>query len=230
MFVTFTSFFFRRLFWKRETIPGVIHELSNLIRINSDYTVMTEQKVSIGLSLHKRTKAIEMLQWFADILIDILIALKSSWPSRSSFSWSIVFIQHIVDSSDLLTWNKHDNNTCFLVLPISIFSLLRTRPSATWKKYIQLLLLPREEAWLHRNLYHNSIKGTVILLKIFLFVQLSIPAALRLWLSLLPVFAGSSNKKRKKKENPCTVHELINLIIISSYHTVMTEQKVSIGL
>ena len=199
MFVTFTSFFFRRLFWKRETIPGVIHELSNLIRINSDYTVMTEQKVSIGLSLHKRTKAIEMLQWFADILIDILIALKSSWPSRSSFSWSIVFIQHIVDSSDLLTWNKHDNNTCFLVLPISIFSLLRTRPSATWKKYIQLLLLPREEAWLHRNLYHNSIKGTVILLKIFLFVQLSIPAALRLWLSLPPVFAGSSNKKRKRK-------------------------------
>ena len=194
--MTFTSFFFRRLFWKRETIPGVIHELSNLIIINSDYTVMTEQKVSIGLSLHKRTKAIEMLQWFADILI----ALKSSWPSRSSFSWSIVFVQHVVDSSDLLTSNKHDNNTCFLVLPISIFSLLRTRPSATWGKiYSIIYLLPREEAWLHRNLYHNSIKGTVILLKIFLFVQLSIPAALRLWLSLPPVFAGSSNKKRKRK-------------------------------
>ena len=145
MFVTFTSFFFRRLFWKRETIPGVIHELSNLIIINSDYTVMTEQKVSIGLSLHERTKAIEMLQWFADILIDILIALKSSWPSRSSFSWSIVFIQHIVDSSDLLTWNKHDNNTCFLVLPISIFSLLRTRPSTTWKKCIQLSIYYQEK-------------------------------------------------------------------------------------
>ena len=185
---------------KKETIPCVVHELSNLIIINSDYTVMTEQKVSIGLSLHKRTKAIEMLQWFADILIDILIPLKSSWPSRSSFSWSIVFVQHIVDSSDLLTSNKHDNNTCFLVLPISIFSLLRTRPSATWGKiYSIIYLLPREEAWLHRNLYHNSIKGTVILLKIFLFVQLSIPAALRLWLSLPPVFAGSSAKKEKKK-------------------------------
>ena len=197
MFVTFTSFFFRRLFWKRETIPGVIHELSNLIIINSDYTVMTEQKVSIGLSLHKRTKAIEMLQWFADILI----ALKSSWPSRSSFSWSIVFVQHVVDSSDLLTSNRHDNNTCFLVLPISIFSLLRTRSSATWGKiYSIIYLLPREEAWWHRNLYHNSIKGTIILFKIFLFVQLSIPAALRLWLSLPPVFAGSSNKKRKKKK------------------------------
>ena len=159
---------------------------------------MTEQKVSIGLSLHKRTKAIEMLQWFADILI----ALKSSWPSRSSFSWSIVFVQHVVDSSDLLTSNRHDNNTCFLVLPISIFSLLRTRPSATWGKiYSIIYLLPREEAWLHRNLYHNSIKGTVILLKIFLFVQLSIPAALRLWLSLPPVFAGSSNKKRKKRKS-----------------------------
>ena len=157
---------------------------------------MTEQKVSIGLSLHKRTKAIEMLQWFADILI----ALKSSWPSRSSFSWSIVFVQHVVDSSDLLTSNKHDNNTCFLVLPISIFSLLRTRPSATWGKIYSIIdLLPREEAWLHRNLYHNSIKGTVILLKIFLFVQQSIPAALRLWLSLPPVFAGSSNKKKKRK-------------------------------
>ena len=193
MFVTVTSFFFRRLIWKRKQF----HELSNLIIINSDYTVMTEQKVSIGLSLHKRTKAIEMLQWFADILI----ALKSSWPSRSSFSWSIVFVQHVVDSSDLHTSNRHDNNTCFLVLPISIFSLLRTRPSATWGKiYSIIYLLPREEAWLHRNLYHNSIKGTVILLKIFLFVQLSIPAALRLWLSLPPVFAGSSNKKRKKKK------------------------------
>ena len=196
--MTFTSFFFRRLIWKKETIPCVVHELSNLIIINSDYTVMTEQKVSIGLLLHKRTKAIEMLQWFADILI----ALKSSWPSRSSFSWSIVFVQHVVDSSDLLTSNRHDNNTCFLVLPISIFSLLRTRPSATWGKiYSIIYLLPREEAWLHRNLYHNSIKGTVIRLKIFLFVQLSIPAALRLWLSLPPVFAGSSNKKRKKRKS-----------------------------
>ena len=42
------------------------------------------------------------------------------------------------------------------------------------------LFIPREEAWLHRNLYYNSIKVTVMLLKIFLFVQLFIPAALRL--------------------------------------------------
>ena len=78
LFVTFTFFFFRRLFWKRETIPCAVHELINL-------------------------KAIEMLQRFADILIDILIPLKLSWLSRSSFSWSIVLDQHIVDSSDLLT-------------------------------------------------------------------------------------------------------------------------------
>ena len=36
--------------------------------------------------------------------------------------------------------------------------------------------------------------------------------------------------KKKKKKNPCEVHELINLIIINSEYTVMTEQKVSIGL
>ena len=39
---------------------------------------MTEEKVSIGPLLHKRTKAIGMLQRFADIRIDILIPLKSS--------------------------------------------------------------------------------------------------------------------------------------------------------
>ena len=49
LFVTFTSFFFRRLFWKREAISCAVHELINLIIINSECTVMTEQKVSIGL-------------------------------------------------------------------------------------------------------------------------------------------------------------------------------------
>ena len=62
------------------------------------------------------------------------------------------------------------------------FSLLCTRPSTNWEKNIYLVnnLFPREEAWLHKNLYYNSIKGTVMLLKIFLYVQRLIPAALRL--------------------------------------------------
>ena len=47
--MTFNSSIFRRLFWKTETIPCAVHELINLIIINSEYTVMTEQKVSIGL-------------------------------------------------------------------------------------------------------------------------------------------------------------------------------------
>ena len=63
-----------------------------------------------------------------------------------------------------------------------MFSLLWTRPSTIWEKYIYLViyLFPREEACLHKNLYYNSVKGTVMLLKIFMSVQLFIPAALRL--------------------------------------------------
>ena len=166
--MTFTSTLFRRLFWKRETISRAVHERINLIIINPAYTVMTEQKVSIGPYLHKWTKTIEMLQWFVDILIDILIPLKSSWPPWSSSSWSIVLDQHIADSSNLLTPDKHDNNTCFPVIQTSISSLLRPRALTTWGKIHSIVyLFPGEEAWLHRKLYHNSIKGTVTLLKIF---------------------------------------------------------------
>ena len=88
------------------------------------------------------------------------------------FFWSIVLDQHIDDSSDLLTSDKHDNNTCFHVTPTSIFSLLWTRPYTNWGKniYLVIYLFPREEAWLHKNLYYNSIKGTVMLLKIFMSV------------------------------------------------------------
>ena len=54
---------------------------------------------------------------------------------------------------------KHDNNTCFPVIPISIFSPLRTRLSTPWGKIHSIISSsPGEEAWLHRNLYHNSIK------------------------------------------------------------------------
>ena len=81
-----------------------------------------------------------MLQWFAEILIDILLPLKSSWPSRSS-SWSIVLDQHIGDSPNLLTSDKYDINTWFHVIQISIFSLLRTRLSTIWEKYITGYLL-----------------------------------------------------------------------------------------
>ena len=80
-----------------------------------------------------------MLQWFAEILIDILLPLKSSWPRSSS--WSIVLDQHIGDSSNLLTSDKYDINTWFHVIQISIFSLLRTRLSTIWEKYISSYLL-----------------------------------------------------------------------------------------
>ena len=166
--MTFTSTLFRRLFWKRETISRAVHERINLIIINPAYTVMTEQKVSIGPYLHKWTKTIEMLQWFVDILIDIFIPLKSSWPPWSSSSWSIVLDQHIADSSNLLTPDKHDNNTCLPVIQTSISSLLRLRALTTWGKIHSIVyLFSGEEAWLHRKLYHNSIKGTVTLSKIF---------------------------------------------------------------
>ena len=81
--------------------------------MNFEYTVIIEQKVSIGLQLQKRIKI-----------------------------------------SSLYNLGKHTFNYLFI--------------------------FPREEAWLHRNLYHNSIKGIVILLRIFLFVQLFIPAALHM--------------------------------------------------
>ena len=96
-------------------------------------------------------------------------------------SWSIVVDQHITDGSNLLASDKHNNNTCFLVLPTSFFSLSRPRPFITWGKIHSIVnSFPREEAWLHKNFYYNSIKDTVMLLKIFLYVQLFIPAALRL--------------------------------------------------
>ena len=81
-----------------------------------------------------------MLQWFAEILIDILLPLKSSWPSRSS-SWSIVLDQHIGDSSNLLTLDRYDFNTWFHVIQTSIFSSLQTCLSTIWEKYISSYLL-----------------------------------------------------------------------------------------
>ena len=57
------------------------------------------------------------------------------------FLFDRVLDQHIDDSSDLLTSDKHNNNTCFHVTPTSMFSLLWTRSSTIWEKYIFSYLL-----------------------------------------------------------------------------------------
>ena len=74
----------------------------------------------------------------------------------------------------------HDRAESFhwTLAPETNKDLVPLQPGET---YIQLSIYFQEKrAWLHRNLYHNSIKGIVILLKIFLFVQLFIPAALHM--------------------------------------------------
>ena len=76
---------------------------------------------------------------------------------------------HSHDRAESLHWT---------LAPETNKDLVPLQPGET---YIQLSIYFQEKgAWLHRNLYHNSIKGIVVLLKIFLFVQLFIPAALHM--------------------------------------------------
>ena len=168
-----------------------------------------------------------MLQWFAEILIDILLPLKSSWPSRSS-SWSIVLDQHIGDSSNLLTSDKYDINTWFHVIQISIFSLLRTRLSTIWEKCITShLLISKRKGVVTKNpllqfdkRYCHAFENIQVCLTVYTFSALFVTFTSFFFRRLFC----------KRETIPCAVHELINLNIINSKCTVMTEQKVSIGL
>ena len=168
-----------------------------------------------------------MLQWFAEILIDILLPLKSSWPSRSS-SWSIVLDQHMGDSSNLLTSDKYDINTWFHVIQISIFSLLRTRLSTIWEKYISsYLLISKRKGVVTKNpllqfdkRYCHAFENIHVCLTVYTFSALFVTFTSFFFCRLF----------WKREAISCAVHELINLIIINSECTVMTEQKVSIGL
>ena len=115
-----------------------------------------------------------MLQWFADILIDILIPLKSSWLSRFSFSRSIVLDQHIGDSSDLFTSDKMTIIPAFMWLQPPCSLCCGLVPLLSGKNiYLVNNLFSREEAWLHKNLYYNSVKGIVVLLK-YIYVCLTV--------------------------------------------------------
>ena len=168
-----------------------------------------------------------MLQWFAEILIDILLSLKSSWPSRSS-SWSIVLDQHIGDSSNLLTSDKYDINTWLHVIKISIFSLLRTRLSTIWEKCISsYLLISKKKGVVTKNpllqfdkRYCHAFKNIHVCLTVFTFSALFVTFTSFFFRRLF----------WKRETIPCAVHEFINLIIINSEYKVMIEHKVSIGL
>ena len=168
-----------------------------------------------------------MLQWFAEILIDILLPLKSSWPSRSS-SWSIVLDQHIGDSSNLLTSDKYDINTWFHVIQISIFSLLRTRLSTIWEKYISsYLLISKRKGVVTKNpllqfdkRYWHAFENIHVCLTVYTFSALFVTFTSFFFRRLF----------WKRETIPCAVHELINLNIIYSEYTVIIEHKVSIGL
>mgnify|MGYP006891488333 CR=1 FL=1 len=168
-----------------------------------------------------------MLQWFAEILIDILLPLKSSWPSRSS-SWSIVLDQHIGDSSNLLTSDKYDINTWFHVIQISIFSLLRTRLSTIWEKYISsYLLISKRKGVVTKNpllqfdkRYCHAFENIHVCLTVYTCSASFVTFIFFFYYRLF----------WKRETIPCAVHELINIIITNSEYTVMIEQKVSIGL
>ena len=145
------------------------------------------------------------------------------------FFWSIVLDQHIDDSSDLLTSDKHDNNTCFHVTPTSIFSVLWTRPSTNWgKKYIfsYLLISKRRGVFTQKPLLYFDKRYCRAFENIYVCSTVYTCSASFVTF----IFFFYYRLFWKRETIPCAVHELINIIITNSEYTVMIEQKVSIGL
>ena len=143
------------------------------------------------------------------------------------FLFDRVLDQHIDDSSDLLTSDKITIIPAFMWLQPPCSLCCGLVPLLSGKNiFLVIYLFPREEAWLHKNLYYNSVRYSRAFENIH--VCLTVYTCSTSFVTF--IFFFYCRLFWKRETIPCAPYEPINIIITNSEYTVMIEQKVSIGL